>query len=322
MRHAPHCEIQRQAGRVGGSEAAEGRARPRLRRAPRGQVRVLARELHLPHLDANPLAAEVAERGRETDRDARLRHADEPVPADHQLEPALGLDQVLGHGGGQRPQARGVELRREVRKVDAVGRRHDALEGARARRAGRLPRGQRRARCVGQGAEQAPEGVARKPHVGVEEDRDGCPRVLPQYVPGERLSRAADEQRRDRERGGRDGERGGPRAVGGHRRERRLDGAGEALHVAERGGGRRGGPVDADEQLDDPTLPCRLQRRARRLERPGERRLVGPARHRERQSGRRLRHRRRAGRRRRRRVRRAHRRRPRRGGRPPPRAPP
>jgi len=58
----------------------------------------------------------------------RRRHPHDPVTADDELEPALGLDQVFRHGEGQRGQTRGVELRREVRKVDSVGGCHDALE--------------------------------------------------------------------------------------------------------------------------------------------------------------------------------------------------
>jgi hypothetical protein len=138
-------EVRRETRDLARSEAGERRAEARLRDAARIEARIVARELDLSHLDADALPEEVAERARQPDGDARGRRPHEERAADDQLEPALRLDQVLGHDRRQSRDARGIELRGEIREVDAVRHGHDALEDAARGRTRRLRRGEHRA---------------------------------------------------------------------------------------------------------------------------------------------------------------------------------
>ena len=245
-----------------GSAAPRGAAAARCR-ALRGRV---VRELHLPHLDADALAIEVADRAGKPHDDGRARLTDHPLAADLELEPALGLDQVLGHARRQSGDAGGVELAREVREVDAVRCRHDGLEERRSRGARRLRRGEHGRRLPRERIQQQPDRIAAEADVGVEEHDQIGVRARPERVPRDRLPCPCGREHDDRV--GWDGRRRLVRRVEVDRRDRPVRGVRRRVQIVARGTGVGSRPVQADERRDGDarggeSCPCGVERAAR-----------------------------------------------------------
>src|SRR5262247_3417512 len=91
-------EVDGEARERGAAEMGERRARAGLFHSPRDESGILVVDLHLAHLDAHALSEEVAQIARQAHRDRRIRHAYDAARANHELEPPLGLEQVLWHG--------------------------------------------------------------------------------------------------------------------------------------------------------------------------------------------------------------------------------
>src|SRR5262249_8209419 len=101
MRALAQRQIHEQTREPAWRKAPQRDAEPRLAIAARTEPWIVVRELHLTHLDADPLTVEVPHRARQPNDHRRRRLADHAIAAHLQLEPALRLDQILGHARRQ-----------------------------------------------------------------------------------------------------------------------------------------------------------------------------------------------------------------------------
>ena len=253
---------------------------------------ILARRAAPSHLDADPLAEEVAQRRRQAHDHLGAGRAHDAAAPTVSSSQRSGSSRSSGIALRQPADARGVELGREVREVDAVRHRHHRLEPRRPRRTARpRRRDARRAARLASAATSRPSVSGREPHVGVQEDR----RVAARGARAGGSTRSPCRRARCRERAPPTGPASGaPRRrspLASASTSRGLDAALRARTPGHRpararGGDRRSGRPGTSTARRDVAGPA-LQLVHAIVQRAPERRLVGTTRDGERHGGRR-----------------------------------